>query len=697
MGRKKTQGSANQYAAHNPIHLIQPCPDTTCVLYRTTRINCKSIGQAAAAQVTCSALVMAEARRMLREAGAFVVNTLAVNSVNVCAMGLVDTSEIDADTIFGVTSTVRLVYNSSPVKVTSSSLIGSAIDLARRELNDYEISNVMGTRSRMIIDICKSIVGEHDLDPVWCAWVLVVYLCSNPRGRDILRRTSLTDVDVQAAIAFERYGSEEIRRRARQRRDGVDGAKKRSRAEEDADNEGESLSMLVASKQRKRSARGSIVSGSSDAHTLLCFWHQALQSEDVSVLHTLAAHNKRTARDAALCTLARQAGETTVADNQVLQNVSLSNAVKSAQALVSFVGRREDEIPNVVMLRARSEYDGPYRTAVGFQRIKNEGASTAIHACSFPPLHVRPPFGSGMAIAWSHAAKKMMPRNEETAVLPGILERYQEIKIIETSPNVRRDARGNVCGKAVMDVANLSGFIAAESDDAMPTHATGTARSFISLVTYMATNPTHQAAAEGLVRETEELHASVITHVPQRERFPSILGQSKRSDLRSEPICTPASGLAVGICANEALRRWMAHKSRKNDPCIKHLGFSCNSELQKDVPGIMSTEPSPLLTITDFEIERVGPSRPLSGKVSSAKAAVALHVCGDGAVRVPDLLAAMRSHMLPQDEVKYTLQARAALLVSASQASFVGSVGGALTAGYTNASVASSKKISVCA
>ncbi len=651
--------------------------------------------RAAAAQVTSSALVMAEARRMLREAGAFVVNTLAVNSVNLCAIGLADTSEIDSETIFGVTSTVRLVYNSSPVKVTSSSLIGVAIDLARRELNDYEISNVMGTRSHMIIDICKSIVGEHNLDSVWCSWVLIVYLCSNPRGREILRRTSLTDIDVQAAIAFERYGSEEIRRRARQRRDGVDGAKKRNRTEDDVDDEGDSFSMLVASKQRKRSARGSIVSGSSDAHTLLCFWHQALQSEDVSVLHTLAAHNKRTARDAALCTLARQAGETTVADNQVLQNVSLSNAVKSAQALVSFVGRREDEIPNVVLLRARSGYDGAYRTAVGFQRIKNEGASTAIHACSFPPLHARPPSGYGIAIAWSFAAKKMIPRDEESAVLPGILERLQEIKMIETSSNVRRDSRGNVCGRAAMEVATLNGFVTAESEDAMPTHATGTTRSFISLVTYMATNATHQTAAEGLVRETQELHASKTARIPERERFPSITGQSKRSDLRSEAICTPASSLAVGICANEALRRWMAHKSRKNDPCIKHLGFSCNSELQKDVPGIMSTEPSPLLTITDFEIERLGAPRPLSGKVSSAKAAVALHVCGDGATRVPEMLAAMRSRMLPQNEVGYTLQARAALFVAASQASFVGSVGGALTAGYTNASVASSKKISV--
>ena len=53
------------------------------------------------------------------------------------------------------------------------------------------------------------------------------------------------------------------------------------------------------------------------------------KSEDASVLHTLAAHNKRTARDAALSTLAKQAEGTDVGDNAVLQSVSLKNAIKS--------------------------------------------------------------------------------------------------------------------------------------------------------------------------------------------------------------------------------------------------------------------------------------------------------------------------------------------------------------------------------
>jgi hypothetical protein len=634
---------------------------------------------------------------MLRESGAFVVNPLAVNSVNAAALCLADTTKISDEQCFAITSTVRLIYNSSPVKVTSASLLGSAMDISRQELDSCVISNAMGSRSQMLLDICMSILGEYRLDSVWSAWVLVVYLSGNPRGREILKTTRLTDVDIQAAIAFERYGSEEIRRRARHRRDGVDGEKKRRRAQSGESAEDDN-STLVASKQRKRTARGSLTSGSSDCHILLHFWHNALQSEDVSVLHTLAAHNKRTARDAALCTLARQAGDTSVADNEVLQNVSLANAVKSAQALVSFVGRKKDEIPAVVVLRARENYSGRYRTAVGIQRIKHEGASTAIHACCMPPIALRPPRDIGVSIAWSIVAKKLNPRNEVTAVLPGVLERYNEMRTLQQSKGAGKDMRGGLTGTPLKKVSSMRNYINGESDMAMPCHATGTTRSFISFVTYMATNPTHEAAAMKIAKEAESIECVRKVEaqtISDRETLPSILYQSRACSERIEAICTPSSGLAVGIVINETMRRWMSQKSRKNDPCLKHLGLSSSAELQKDVPGTMSAEPCPMLTITDFDIERIGPHRHMSNSIYSSKSAVALHVCGDGAVRIPELLIELQGKLLPENPHKYVMQARAALFTAASQASFIGAVGGALTASYTNASVASSKKISV--
>ena len=51
----------------------------------------------------------------------------------------------------------------------------------------------------------------------WASFVLVVYLCCDPRGRPLLANTGLTDLDVQTACAFEAYGRGEITRRARLR------------------------------------------------------------------------------------------------------------------------------------------------------------------------------------------------------------------------------------------------------------------------------------------------------------------------------------------------------------------------------------------------------------------------------------------------------------------------------------------------
>ena len=638
------------------------------------RINCKSLGQAASAQVVAASLSIAECKYLLRSDKVFVVNPLASNAVNSCALALADTSTIEDDVLFGITSTVRLVYNSTPVKITSVSVLSVAIELAKSEVDSYAISNVMGTHNHKFLDICRSILGQASLDAVWCSWILVVYLCSHPRGRDILRSSGLTDIDVQSAIAFERYGGEEIRRRTRQRL-GPETKKGKREAVMYASN-----NAAAEKPKRKRSARTGVSFGTSDTYVLIEFWHKALQSEDVSVLHTLAAHSKRTARDAALSTLARQAVGSDVADNPLLQQVSLKNAVKSAQALVSFVGRRQEDIPGIVMLRARENYDGSYKTACGFERIDKEGASTAVHACVFACKAVRPCRNIGISIAWSQAVRKFMPRDENTAILPAVFERMYEMR------------------RGVLLSSTIPGFVDAEMDVAMPTDAAGTARSFISIVSYMCMNSTHERAASEMVNETKDLHSRVSsTRLPHNERFPMLMGVSKNSSARSEPICTPASALSVGIGANEALRRWMSEKTRKNNPCLKHFGFSCAAELSKDVPGIMSSEPLPLLTITDFEIERVDPIRRTGNSaLGDAKVAMGIHVCGDCAARIPEVIAAMRTHVYPTSKIDYVTQSRAALFVAASQASFIGHVGAALTAGYANAAIASSKKISVC-
>ncbi len=649
------------------------------------------VGQAAAAQVVAVAISMAEARRRLRSHDVQVVNSMATNAVNVCALALGDNRAVEPGQLFGISSTVRLVYNSSPVKVTAVSVLSACRTLARNELGFHTISNAMGNRNEMLLDICRSLVGEHTLEPVWCAFVLVVYLTSHPRGRDLLRTSGLTDVDVQAAIVAVRYGSEEVNRRSgaqkrpKRAHGGVEGSE-----EEQPDDDAHSAASSSVACKRKRAPRGSSGTTTSEAHVLLSNWHAYLSGPHASVLHTLAAHNKRTARDAALCTLAQQAEGTEVAENEMLQEASLRNAERSATALVSMVGRRESEVPGVLVLSARRNEDGPYGKAVSLQRVEKEAASTALHACVMPPHSVRPDSSVRIAVAWSAASQKLMPRDEQQATLPGILERLYEIRRLyaETDASPLR-------GKSAQREGSLRNFVATQTEDPMLIEAAGTTRSFLSIVMVVPFNYTQDSTAEQLCGEA--LEAYRYTHeAPNLGTFPTLLYTSKRSCDRREPLCTPAPSLAVGIYANESIRRWMARKTRKNDPCIKHLGYSMPSELSRDVPSIMSSEPSPMLTITDFDVEL---SRETEWPrnmdcVSYTEAAVGLHVCGDGVTRLPEILEAMQD-MKGLGDAEYTMQARAALYVAASQASFVGAIGSALSAGYAITSVASSKKITV--
>lgn len=658
-------------------------------MFGVRRISCKSIGQAASAQVCAVALSAARARHSLRSTGIAVVNPLATNSVNLCALNLANLKETDSSTYFSITSTSRLVYNACPVKLSAVSVLSVCIDLARRELEEFFVSNAMGTRSECLVDICRSLLGEKDLDAVWCSWVMINYLASHPRGRDILEESGLTDIDVQSAIAFERYGGEEIRRRLRQLRNESQKPRKRGRGA-CASNSGRNAESALVWK-RRRTTRRHTPSVSSDCHAMLEFWHQALQSTEVSVLHTLASHSKQTARDAALSTLARQSIGSDIGDNVVLQNVSLQNALKSAKALVSFVGRRVDDIPSFVVVSAQEVTSGETKNCLGMLRIDMEAASSSLHACVLPPVEVRPSASTRIAIAWSHASKKLLPTTDQSAFVPGILERYHEIMKVNKGDDVTGAGVYLSSARAIRETSMMENFVDTESEMALTQDLSGTTRSFLSISTFMSVNHTHERVSTSMVAEARQLMAHFTDGEVSKHKYPLLLGKSQRNEMRREPLCTPSSPLAIGICANEMMRCWMSCKTRKNDPCKKHLGFSSSSELSRDMPGIASSEPLPMLTITDVEMESTGCPRfnnPWLGKVPVS---LGIHVCGDGATRVPELLTRLRSHI--KDDVEYMKQARAAVLVASSQASYIGVVASSLVSGYTNASVASSKKI----
>ena len=75
----------------------------------------------------------------------------------------------------------------------------------------------MASANYMLSALCRSVAGGWEIDGIWAAFVLIVYLCCDPRGRPLLKDAGLTDLDVQTACAFEAYGRGEITRRARLR------------------------------------------------------------------------------------------------------------------------------------------------------------------------------------------------------------------------------------------------------------------------------------------------------------------------------------------------------------------------------------------------------------------------------------------------------------------------------------------------
>ena len=115
----------------------------------------------------------------------------------------------------------------------------------------------MASANYMLTAICRSVAGGWEIDvriakprtrthilsdgersrhssaahrvfsqACWASFVLIVYLCCDPRGRPLLRETNLTDLDVQIACTCEAYGRGEITRRARLRASQEEDARK---------------------------------------------------------------------------------------------------------------------------------------------------------------------------------------------------------------------------------------------------------------------------------------------------------------------------------------------------------------------------------------------------------------------------------------------------------------------------------------
>ena len=630
---------------------------------------------------------------------------MATNAANAATLWLMDVTGDSWDQVFALTMSSRLVFNASPTKLGAGCVMTVARKLARAELEDCAISERMGSANYMLEGVCKAITspGEYQLDAVWASWVLVVYLCCHPEGRVLLRDTPLTDVDYQTAQAFEMYGRAEITRRARleaaQQNGG--GRKRKSPAvpsqeavetvspnavmdvvDQIADEEQKTLAT-----KRKRGAKGCASASTSDSSGMLQWWYGALRCDNSSVLKSLIAHSKQAARDAAAATLEKQTEGTssTVASNLVIRGISEQNAEASAKALVPFVGRRPTEMPALIAWSWRGKV---YR---GITRTEGEARTTTLHACYMAPAPLQPATRTKMRLAWSVASMQYAPRSDAYTVLPSILERLQGLSSV-----AERGKRGELLA------SRMAAMVLAEAEPPRPTALSGTTRSSISAAIKLCVNASQQQIGLEL---SNQLKTMTLSDTPTCHSLsvPVLQALEQNPAMRREPLCSPASRLALGIALNEELRIWMHGKTRKNDPCKVMLGVASQTEKQRDAPPIINAEPPPLLTIVDFNLELLPSGKetlqnntfqPHASQCPDVDFGLALHVCGDGATRVPEMLVALHTE-LHQPVSEFVRQARACIWAAMSQASYIGNVGSTISAGFANSAISSSKKISV--
>jgi len=454
----------------------------------------------------------------------------------------------------------------------------------------------------------------------------------------------------------------------------------------------------ILSAKRKRGPKGGASASTSDSAALIEWWSNALCCKNASVLVSMMAHSKRAAREAANATLRRQAqASISVANNAIIRDISGQNAVDSAQALASsFVTRKPHEAPTWLC------WDLGATRHVGMARTYHEACTTTAHACALGPEVARP---AGMAIAWSRAVLQYAPRSDGVVRIPGLLERLSAASSVADRGGQRHAVMGERMGSAALG----------QAEPPRSVESAGIVRSTLSFRATLRCTPSQRDAGARLHDEVMAKARACTTPPRTDSSLPTLQWSSDGSDApapRTEPLCTPASWLAVGLGINEEVRTWKVGKSRKNDPLKVQLGVSSDHDKQKDVPNVLNSEPPPLLTVVDYNLDVIDTAEPWTEAPNDAdgtrplEVGVALHVCGDSAIRVPEVLAALTNEDADDTEhdgqsyyrgisIESALRKRAVLWAASSQASYISNVGPVVAAGAANTAVQGSKKVSV--
>jgi hypothetical protein len=470
--------------------------------------------------------------------------------------------------------------------------------------------------------------------------------------------------------------------------------------------EAEDRKELLAVK-RKRGARNYAASSAVDSACLLSWWLAALQHGQASVLFSLVSQSKATAKAAAQLTLQSQAqGCSVVAKNQRIIEISEQNAIESASALVPLVGRCLTDTPAILVWTHKS------RELRSIMRTSDEHRTTMAMAMVTPHHALEPRVDTKMWISWMEASIAFMPYTDVSTFVPGIME-----KLVAADEFAKHGKRSKVVASRMRASALM------DAEQPRTPHTSGLTRSIISLEMTVRIDPSVIKAGkrlgEDLINASAQPNVGAANSSNPSSSNPDAdleagsadeFGMAPKllscthdsSETRLEPMLLPSSPLATGLQMGEQLREWFSGKTRRNNPVKAPLSSICASELIRDVPAVINQEPPPLMQITDVEAEMCGVEADdvvddaieEEAQTVLTKMAVTLHVCGDAAVRVPEAIGIFQK-LYEGNPLLIAQRTRSLLLGAINQASWVADVGPAITAGWSNSAIQSSRKVAV--
>lgn len=731
---------------------------TQGAVIQTTRIDLGGVQRAEIAQKFAVEQALAGARWRLREEGLHVTSPYGAVGLNACASVLLPPALTRAGGV--VVGSSAFAYGCMPTTTRSGGAVDEARRLATGELDERQrlISSAFHRQSLELDNLCKSVLRQPNcpFDSNCAAVVLLNYVVSHPRGRELVRLDDRTCKLLEAMEAYWRAENtkrlnQEPRRRAllvgRKRkvaecvRPHVDEDECEGEDEDEDENDFKDEAVdekVEGSRRRSGGGRGgrsgatrSTTSQGLKSQECLEYWASstgALGGEHSNVLSTLASGDPEIVELASLQSILQQAPQNECAHDEVLHAVVAQYAERIAHGVDCVLNPAATTTPVPLCFRfgvssaytelfggaGKAASTGSQR-AVGFRRVEAEGACT--HAFVVQGTTLAPGPDARQTILWSNASWAI---NARASKVPGALERLalhtDLTERVDETPTARFDSvvskqrRKQRTENRAGDV-RMAAAMQRQPEDTrarkMTPAASGMTRAWVVLMTTLIEYSYDREVATALATEALAVERDAAAAEERHGMRPPAAGAALLLEGKPEGDATrlevrvqPAATLTVGLRMSDHFFDWQT-RMRKEAP-VRHLLGPWDTKREVTTnKSVRLFSPPPILLITEWTAEKIGVGAPLPSPLPSQRNApvevpysLAFQVVGERPVRVVDLIDQLLS---PSSKALASpapfAHALALATVGTAQALYIGDVGFHLGTNSVNSEIANSRRI----